>query len=697
MTHRLDPLLRPKSIAVVGASDREYSLGQETLQNLTRGQYPGTIYPVNPRYRELLGLRCYADLVSLPETPDLVIFCVGDNRVEALLDDAIEISAPAVSIMSTLVIDDDTTPDLKSRVSKKIKDAGLIACGANGMGFYNVRDRVLACGFDGRMHEPPGNVSLISHSGSGMCGIIDCEERIRFNLAVSTGNEISVSMDEYLDFAIEQPETRVVGLFVETARNPLGFRAALQKANDKRIPIVAIKVGRTAKSVKLTESHSGAIAGDDATYDALFDHYGVQRVRDMEELATALILFAAFNPLGEGGLVSIHDSGGERQLMIDLADAENVPLVELAQETVDELERNLDPELPAVNPLDAWSRGGPNSDVQVTRCLTAMMRDPGTAIAAVVHDRAPGGGIYSGYVSYMQRAHAETDKPVALVSSRQGSGSDPLVLTTTHAGFPVVDGVSAFLVGVRGLLAYRDFLLRPRSSPPDVPRKAIERWASKLEANARLDESESCKMLRDFGVPANASIIAESESAVLAATGVLDYPLVLKTAAPELVHKSDRNGVLLGLDSEERLLAAYRDISERLGPRVLIAPMLSAGVEMLLGCKQDPQFGPVVLLGFGGIHAELHKDVAFALPPFDADWARHMLAGLKSRALLDGLRGMNSCNIESFCDMAAKFSAMVYALSDNLAEIDINPVIVGESASIAVDALIIGCAEKHER
>jgi len=159
----------------------------------------------------------------------------------------------------------------------------MLVCGANGMGFYNIRDSVWACGFDSRMHAAPGNASLISHSGSGMCGIIDCEERLRLNFAVSTGNELSVSMDQYLDFVLELPETKVVGLFVETARNPQGFlRAALEKAVQKRIPIVALKVGRTRKSAELTVSHSGALAGDDATYDALFERYGVHRVQDMD-------------------------------------------------------------------------------------------------------------------------------------------------------------------------------------------------------------------------------------------------------------------------------------------------------------------------------------------------------------------------------------------------------------------------------
>lgn len=697
MTHRLDPLLRPKSIAIVGASEREHSMGHETLLNLTRGEFPGVIYPVNPRYEELTGLTCYPDLRSLPDTPDLVIFCVADSRVEQVLDKVIETGVPAISIMSSLIIDDDDTPNLKSRVQKKISDAGVIACGGNGMGFYNVRDRVWACGFDGRLHEPPGNVSLISHSGSGMCGIADCEERVRFNLAISTGNEIGVTMDEYLDFALEQPETKVVGLFVETTRQPEKLRAALQKANDKRIPIVAIKVGRTRKSAMLAESHSGAIAGDDATYDALFDHYGVQRVHDMDELATALILFAEFNPLGKGGLVALHDSGGERQLMVDLADAENVPLTDINNETISALEDVLDPELPAVNPLDGWSRGGPDASANMTRCLSILMQDPGAALGALVFDRAPDGQIYPSYVNYMQRAHSESGKPVALVSARQGTGSDPLVVTMTHAGFPVLDGVSAFLVGVRALFSYRDFLLLERPHPSEAPVDAIEKWQRRLADGRHLDEAESSAMIGDFGMSANTCIVAESESDVIAATDAFDYPLVLKAAMPGVAHKSDQAGVVLNLGSEGDLLAAYRDLHQRLGPRVLIAPMIGAGVEMILGSKQDPQFGPIVLLGFGGTHAELYKDVAFGLPPFDAKWARRLLDRLKSRPLLDGIRGMNPCNIDSFCDMAAKFSAMVHGLRDNLAEIDINPVIVGEKTSIAVDALAIGRDRESDR
>lgn len=695
MSHRLDPLLRPKSIAVVGASARAGTIGQLALFNLLQGKYPGQLYPVNPGYEELQGLACYPSLESLPETPDLVIFGVGDSRIEAAIDDAIIAGVKAAVIMSTLVIDDDTDPPLKERVAHKLRSAGMLACGGNGMGFYNIRDRVWACGFDARTHTPPGNVALLSHSGSGMCGIVDCEERIDFNFAASTGQELTVSMDEYLDFVLDLPETRVVGLFVETARNPENFVAALQKAQSLRIPVVALKVGRTRRAAELTVSHSGAMAGDDDTYDALFDRYGVQRVADMDELATTLILFSQMNPVGPGGLVCLHDSGGERQLMVDLADAAGVELTDLNADTVSKLEHVLDPELPAVNPLDAWSRGGANASEQMAKCLAIMMSDPNTAVGAVIHDRAPHGTVYPNYVEYMHYAHAATGKPAALVAARQGTGCDPLVVTSTHNGLPVLDGVAQFLTGMRKLFDYRDFLERAPLDIAEVPQRVANHWPALLKQGRVLDEAESSRLLRDFGVNANACSLVDNEAQLLEAARDYGYPIVLKTAMPGITHKTDRGGVVLGIGNEQELRDAYGAMRDRLGPRALLAPMLESGVEMILGTRRDPQFGPVIMLGFGGIHAELIKDVRFALPPFDWQTAERLLAGLKMRKLLDGARGMAPADVRAFCDMAAKFSVMVDALRDYIQEIDINPVIVTASGATAVDALVVTRAEEE--
>jgi acyl-CoA synthetase (NDP forming) len=689
VTHRLDPLLRPKSVAVIGASGRADSLGEWSLKNLLKGGYKGDIYPVNSGYEELQGLRCYPSVADLPAVPELAIFGVGDKTIEAALDEVIAAGIPAAVIMSTLALDNDQSPVLKERVQQKILDAGMLVCGANGMGFYNVRDHVWACGFDSGDHTAPGNVALISHSGSGMSGLIDSEDRLRINLAVSTGNELSVAMDEYLDFVLDLPETNAVGLFIETARNPENFRAALEKAMLCNIPVVALKVGRSEESARMAVSHSGAMAGDDAAYDALFDRYGVQRVCDMDELATTLILFAELPPIGEGGLVSLHDSGGERQLMIDLCDDANVPLTRLNKETVAVLETIVDPELPAVNPLDAWSRGGLNAEEQMANSLSAMMQDPGAAIGAVVHDRAPYGKIYSSYLGYMQHAHAESGKPVALVAARQGTGCDDAVVASTYAGYPVLDGLPAFLRGVRALFSFRDFQLREQGQVPVVDAAVAETWRKNLSAGDALGEEQSLRMLSDFGLPTVPVVSAATVDEVLKAAAEVTYPVALKTAMPGIAHKTDQDGVVLGIKTLAELETAYAKMSSTLGAEVIVMPMAAGGVEMMLGARLDPQFGPVVLLGFGGVYAEALQDVAFALPPFSAEHARRCIDRLKLRPLLDGLRGQPAADVDAFCESAAIFSSVVDTLRGNVGEVDINPVIVHDSSCTIVDALVV--------
>jgi acyl-CoA synthetase (NDP forming) len=565
-----------------------------------------------------------------------------------------------------------------------------VLCGGNGMGFYNFHDGVWVCGFQTRQHVRGGNVALLSQSGSGMCGIIDIEERIDFNFAVSSGQELSVTLDQYLDYALEMTGTRAVGLFIETLRDPPAFIAALEKARAKRIPIVAIKVGRTVLAAKLALSHSGALTGSDSAFDALCERYGVQRVGDMDELATALIMFGQPHGVGEGGLVSIHDSGGERQLAIDVADEMGVPFTQLAPESVRALESTLDPGLPAVNPLDAWSAGGPDAHLKMQACMAALMSDPQAALGAVIHDRvAPAGGIYKGYVEYLRAGHEASGKPAFLVSNRQGTGADPAVVDVTRAGFPVIDGLRSFLRGARCMLDYRDHLRRPLMRPPQAPAGARERWLGRLADGRVLDEVEASALLADFGLPMNACERVTSAAAACASARRFGLPVVLKSVAPGVHHRSDVGGVVLDLRDERAVSAAYEDLSRRLGPQALVAPMLvDGGVEMLLGVVHDEQLGPLVVIGFGGIHAELLRDVRCALPPFDAPAARRIVDGLRLRPLLEGQRGGAPVDIDAYCTAAARLSALAVAIGDGIEEIDVNPIIVHPQGCTGVDALV---------
>ena len=690
MAHRLDPLLRPKSVAIIGASARPYSLGNQTLSNILKGGYSGTLFAVNPSGAEILGVQCHASIKEIQDPIEHAIFCVSDKRIEAALDEASEHGIKAATIMSTLILEDDTTPLLRDRIQYKVQEAGILLCGGNGMGFYNFNEHMWACGFETRDHIAPGNVALISHSGSGMHGLVDSEGRIDFSLAVSTGQELSVTMSDYLDFALETPGTRVVGLFMETIRDLDGMTRALEKAKDKSIPVVAIKLGRTELAAKMARSHSGAMVGNDSAYEAYFERHGVLRVADQEEMATALILFAQPHAVGAGGLVAMHDSGGIRQLVIDLADQVGTELTELSPKSVKRLEDTLEPGLPAVNPLDSWSAGGDDWLERADGYMTTLLQDEGAAIGAVMQERAPDSQLAEEYVGHIRAAHAATGKPACVVSGHVGSGSDPLAIEVTRAGFPILDGYLPFLKGVKGLFDYRDFLNRDQIVAPDVDKSIVSKWRALLNSPRIVDEALAAELLADFNVPALPYEIAVNAEEAAAAAEAIGFPVVLKIAEDGIEHKSDVGGVALNLPTSADVRLAYEDIAARLGKRVAVTKMVSdPGVEMILGATQDDQFGPLIMIGFGGIYAETLKDAVFLLPPFDTATALRKLDDLKLRPMLDGQRGAKPGNIEAFAKAAANFSVMIDELRDDITEMDINPMLVTEDKCMALDALIV--------
>lgn len=686
----LDSLLKPKSITILGASKRKDSVGDWALTNLIKGGYKGAIYPINPSYDSIQNIKCYERIRDLPEIPDLVIFAVSDYRIELLFDEVVKAKIPAAVIFSSLNIDDDNNPNLKTRIKDKILKSNMMVCGANGMGFYNIRDHVWACGFDSNDHSAPGNISLISHSGSGMSGILDCEDRLRFNFAVSTGNELSVTMDQYLDFVLDLPETKVVGIFIETARNPDGFIKALKKANQKKIPIVALKVGKTEKSAQLTVSHSGAIAGDDDAYDALFNRYGVQRVRDTEELVATLILFAEFGVVGEGNLVTLHDSGGERQLLVDIADELNVPLTELSDNSVKKLEEIIDPELPAINPLDVWSRGGKDSAKQYLDSAKILLDDDNASIEALVLNRAPYGLIYPEYINLMQKTRKATGKPVLLVSSHQGSGFDPVAVEQTHRGYPVLDGISPTMVAISKLFSYRDFFKSDHKISNSKLCTKGDSWKSRLRKEKILSESDSLSLLSDYGIPVVEHKCVSDEVSAIEAAKKIGYPLVLKTAEKDIYHKTERHGVILNIKNKEELTNHYRVMSKTIGKKVLIAKMIEGGQEMFLGVKKDPQLGPIVIIGMGGVFSELFDEVVFAIPPFNRNYIKQSIEKFKFGKILSGYRGKDNLKLEAFYESAEKFSILISEMKSDIREFDINPMILTDSGCVAVDALAVG-------
>jgi acyl-CoA synthetase (NDP forming) len=780
--HRLDPLLRPRSLAIVGASARPGSVGNTMVRQVLAGGYGGRLWCVNPKGEPIEGVPCVPSVADLPEPVEHVALALADERIEETLALAIRRGVRAATLISPLAIPGDRDPPLKERVRAMALEAGVTLCGGNGMGFYNFRDGLWLCGFPTRPDHRPGGAVLLTHSGSLFTALVDAEARLDYGLAVSSGQELTTTLSDYMDFALETPETRVIGLFMETARDPAGFEAALARANAKGVPVVALKVGRTAASVRLAESHSGAIAGDHAAYSALFRRYGVAEVRAIDELAAALMVLGRARDIGPGGLATTHDSGGERGLMVDLADDHRVSFARLSPETERAMAAVLDHGLEPVNPLDHWGSGR-NYPADFRDSFRLMMDDPGTALGALVLDRWVGGQIMPHYRTVALDVQAATGKPVFIVSNHQGSCGDDTAVETTRAGVPVLDGVPAFLTAVRLALAWRNFKAAPAGVVEGVDADVVAKWRDVLGTPAaarhsatlpprgggkgggaprqalsghlpfegegrlqsgregvtarerdgqtalhgrgtaeghttdefaaapppyppprggrvsaendepstfRLDEATALALLADFGLPVVPHALAESEDEAVAAAVRLGFPIVLKTATPGIAHKSDVGGVILKLAGEDAVRLAYRDLSSRLGPRVLVAAMVTGrAVEMMFGMTRDPDFGPIVLVGFGGIHAEVLKDAAVAKPPFDAVEARRLIDGLRLRPLLDGVRGAPAADIDGLAAAFTRFSALAAAVGDLVEAIDVNPVLVRPDDVVAVDALIV--------
>jgi acyl-CoA synthetase (NDP forming) len=688
---RLRPLLAPRSIAFVGASARPNTPGNDMMRMIRRGGFAGVVHGVNPNAREIEGYPCVPGLADLPEPPDLAVLSVRNERLEETLAAAIAAGTKAAVIFASGLLLEDQDPPLAERLARAAGTAGIPVCGPNCMGFYNDLDRVWICGFPSPREPAPGSIAFIAHSGSVFGALAHNDPRLRFALAVSPGGEATATVADYIAYAVERPQVKVIGLFIETARDPKGFAQALARAAEPGVPVVALKVGRTEASAAAALTHTGALAGSDLAYDALFERHGVIRVETLDELASTLLLLSTERRVGSGGLVAIGDSGGERELLIDLADRAGVPFAVISEKTKASIAARLDPGLEAANPLDAWGTGV-DFVPRFTGCLGDLLADTDAALGLFSADLRDGYYLHRGFADAALAAAYASDKLVAVATNYSQVRHDALALELTQAGVPVLDGTLNALAAVRGAFAYRDFQARPPDPPPLLPMASgqeREALRAKLAAtHGALDEAESLSLLAAWGVPSISHAPAASPDEVRRAGAQLGYPLALKTAEPGILHKSDVGGVRLGLATEAELLDAYGDLARRLGPRVLLAPMAKRGVELALGMVRDPQFGPVVTVGAGGTLVELLGDRRAALAPFGEATARRLVESLKLARLLRGYRGLDPVDLGRLSKVIASFSVLAADLADLVAEIDVNPLLAGQDI-LALDALVV--------
>jgi acyl-CoA synthetase (NDP forming) len=689
--HSLDPLLKPTSIALLGASARDGSPGQVLADMVLNSKFSGHVYPVNPGYESIAEHRCYPDLNSLPETVDHVVLAVANERLEQALGDAISHGAKAATIYSSCHLDNDSEPPLVQRLSDMAREAGIAICGGNGMGFYNVAIDLYAGIFPRPGDSLKGGISYIAQSGSAFTTFPHNGCRLNFNLAVSSGNEMVTSVADYMDWSLEQDDTRVIGLFLEAVRDPAAFVAALQKAVQKQIPVVVLKIGKSPLSAKMAMTHTGAIAGDHAAYEALFRKYGVIEVSDLDEMVATLMMLQHAKQIGAGALATLQESGGFRELVTDIAFELDVPFAEIEDTTKSAIQNHLDPGLKAENPLDVWGSHD-RFEERFLACTRLLMADPNVATGIFFSNFRDGYYLSDAIYRVMETVSKESAKPVAMANCYSDLAHNDFCKRSNDSGFAFIDGTRETLLAVNHLFAYRDFKNNHGDGLdlPSAVKSIVDKWRARLEqTSGTLGEVETLNLLSDFSIAVPKHLLTDNAADLARAAQEIGYPLVLKTAMAGINHKSDVGGVIVNIENEASLLEHYHDLANRQGPEVLLSQMIDRGTEVGLGIINDAQFGPLVMVAAGGVLIELLSERSVALAPVSKAEADELISPLKLNKLINGVRGQAAGNRQALIEIISSLSVLAFELKDCIQEIDINPVIVNQTSAIAVDALIV--------
>jgi acetyl coenzyme A synthetase (ADP forming)-like protein len=675
----LRPFFAPETVAVIGASPRAGSIGGELFRNVLRGEFRGVCFPVNRSGASVAGVRAYRNVGEIAEPVDLAVICLPGPAVLEAAEEALAAGVRALCVVSAGFA--EIGPEGAARQDELValvRAHGARLLGPNCLGIAAAGPRLNAT--FGPRSLPPGNVGFSSQSGALGLAVLEraAERRLGLSAFVSVGNKADISSNDLLEYWQDDLETDVVLMYLESFGNPRKFaRVARRVARTK--PIVAMKAGRTGAGARAASSHTAALAGSEAAVDALFHQAGVLRVDTLEELLDVTGLLAG-QPLPRGRNVAVlTNAGGLGILCADACEAVGLTLPSLSDTTVEALLGVLPSEASVSNPVDML---GSAVGSTYEEALPLLLADPGidAVIVLFVPPVVASADEVADAVGRAVERAGGTDKPV-LVSIISGGGTPESLLSTPVASFPYPESAARAL----GRAAARaEWLRRPQGRVPKLDRVDAKR-ASKLARAAGdrwLTTDETRALLESYGLPVVAERTAASVEEAIAAAEELGYPVVLKTAAAG-VHKTEVGGVALDLRDED----AVREAAERIGAPFLVQPLVRGGVELLVGAVEDPVFGPLVALGPGGILAELISDASFRLAPLtDAD-AEELVQSGKVARLLEGFRGAPAADTRCVMDLLLRIGRLVDDLPE-LAELDLNPVIVGTDGCVVVDARI---------
>ena len=693
--HRdLTCLLSPRSIAIVGASER-FGAGSNAIENLRRLGFAGRVYPINPNYAELQGHRCYPslDAISASEVIDCVAVLLGSQMIMPVLEQAAGRGVRAAwAFASGFAEVGDDGCQMQTRLKQLCEQKGILFCGPNCVGFVNLHDRVCACSAPLSPHLRPGGIAAIAQSGAVILAIANANRGIGFSHLISSGNEAVLDAVDYIEYLLDDPRTHVIMAFLESIRRPLEFKQACRRAAELNKPIVLVKVGRSELARRVAVTHTGSMTGADSIQDAFFRKAGVVRVDSIDELietAEALAHLKDNLPAGNRvGLITV--SGGELGLIADRIEGLPLRFGSLSENSRLRLRSILPAYSPVGNPLDAWGSGDLKN--AYPDCIETLALDDGLDMILVSQDVPTGMASrqidqFSDVARAAVRARRLSSKPVVLFSNVSGGVEPTIQSILDEGGVPCLQGTGEALQAAAALVRRKEFQERVRKPEGAcAPPAGVESLQMRLRScNGVLPHPLAVEVLKAFGIAVAGEHLVHHRPEAHTAMQSLGGAVALKVASRFIPHKTETGLLQLGIASPKELDAAWERLHANLAAHhpgveidgILVQSMAPAdSVEALVGVLRDEAFGPAVVMGLGGIFVELLKDTALELAPLEADEAARMISGLKGAALLRGFRGRSPADEDALVDLVVKIGRLAYVLQNEISALDLNPVMV---------------------
>jgi len=698
----LNKIFHPQRVAVIGASDTPTSVGYTVLRNLVGSGFPGVVYPVNAKREAVQGIHAYKDVQSLPHAPDLAVICTPGRTVPGLIRDLGEVGTRGVVVISAgfREIGEEGRKLEAQILQEQAKFPGMRIVGPNCLGII-VPGLSLNASFAAET-PPKGHIGFISQSGALCTSVLDwaIDQGIGFSYFVSVGNMLDVTIADLIDYFGSQTETQSIILYIESITEAREFMSAA-RAFARSKPIVAYKAGRFAESAAAAASHTGAMAGVDAVYEAAFQRAGIERIFQIEDMFDCAELLARQQPPKGDRLAIVTNAGGPGVMTTDALIARDGHLASLSDETIQKLNEFLPPFWSHNNPVDVLGDAPPE---RYAKALDVVLNDPDVdAVLVILTPQAMTDSTGTARaVGEMARKHR---KPV-LAAWMGGHTVAEGMQVLNDFGIPSYTTPEKAVRAFMHLVSYARNLTLLHETPRDIPvsfsfdRQRLRGVFESLltEGAEVLTESVSKAFLEAYGIPVSKPFLARTADQAVEIAKRVGFPVVMKIHSPQITHKTDVGGVKLNLATESAVREAFEQMTQRAAERRPDAQIIGCTIqkmvsypnsfELIIGTKRDPVFGSVILVGMGGVAAEVFQDRALALPPLNETLARRALESLKSWPLLRGYRGRPGVNIDKLIEVLMRFSYLV-ADYPEIQELDVNPLLVTPEEVIALDARVI--------